>query len=48
MSLKLVKKRGKLYFLFDSRPSKRIRRAKKHIEKRMREIHQHFKEAETK
>ena len=42
MSLKLVKKRGKLYFVIDTRPSKAIRRAKRRIERRMREIQKHF------
>lgn len=42
MSVKLVKKKGKLYFVIDMRPSKAIRRAKKRIERRMREIQRHF------
>lgn len=42
LSVKLVKKKGKLYFVIDMRPSKAIRRAKKRIERRMREIQRHF------
>jgi len=42
MSMKLVEKKGKLYLVIDTRPSKAIRRAKRRIEKRMREIHSHF------
>jgi len=42
MTITLKRKRGRLFFILDTRPSKKIRRAKTRIEKRMREIHQHF------
>lgn len=42
MSMKIVRKRGKDYIVIDTRPSKRIRRAKAKTQKRMLEIHKHF------
>ena len=45
-NLKLVKRRGKVMFVLDLRPSKRIRRAQARIQKRLRESHEALKGAQ--
>ncbi len=42
MKCEVVWKRGKPYIRVDFRPTRRIRRARKRIEKRQREIRRHF------
>jgi hypothetical protein len=42
MTMKLVQKRGKDYFVIDTRPSKKMRAAKKRTQKRMLEIQDHL------
>jgi len=46
-NLKLVKRKGRLMFLLDLRPSKRIRRAQSRIQKRIRESHEALKNAQS-
>lgn len=43
LTMKLTKRKGKLCLVIDTRPSKRIRKAKKRIRKRQLEIHDHFR-----
>jgi len=46
--VRFVRRCGKIYAVIDTRPSKRIRRAQKRLERRMREIHEHFKNRKNK
>jgi len=43
MTMRVERRRGKEYIVIDTRPSKRMRRAKDRINKRQREIHGHIK-----
>lgn len=43
MTMHIERRRGKEYFVIDTRPSKRIRRAQERINKRQKEIYEHFK-----
>jgi len=45
--MRIERRRGKDYIVIDMRPSKRIRRAKDRINKRQKEIHDHFKKVKT-
>lgn len=42
MTMRIECRRGKEVFVIDTRPSKKIRQAKRRIQKRMLEIHKHF------
>lgn len=44
MTMRIERRRGKDYIVIDTRPSKKIRRAKERINKRQKEIHKHFKD----
>jgi len=40
--MRLERRRGKTVIVIDCRPSKAIRRSRRRIEKRLREIYKHF------
>jgi len=43
MTVHVVRKKGKDYIVVDTRPSKRVRQAQRRNEKRLQEIHRHFR-----
>jgi len=43
MTVHVVRKKGREYIVVDTRPSKHIRQAQRRGEKRMQEIHSHFR-----
>lgn len=44
MAMRIERRRGKDYIVIDTRPSKRIRKAKERINKRQKEICEHLSE----
>lgn len=44
MTMHIEHRRGKDYLVIDTRPSKKIRKAQERINKRQKEIYQHFKD----